>query len=1471
MDFFQKIIFKDVKWRFAFFLVLFGINFCSATPFQHIDATFADFSAGDTILVIYINPDPDGLDDCALTLSQNDTIRVLQVYPDGHCEDCIADAIEAYMHDGRPSLNIKLDVIPISEFNSVTSPTDSSTVYDPYSGAPVGVRAMSDYHIVMFGIANGYGGRSNDLSGSARNAVIDYGRSGGGVMLTHDTIAKRRGWSMAEPWCLDSDFLHERFNSLTPVTGLDADWVSCAEPESIYTHVVLDTGADPTASVLHYPFELPNEFDVTECHAFGEHYADTAGRVWYRGPKNQIYMHTFHDVEYDAFGCYFSTGHQEEYDGTSFRPLEWETKAMINTMFFSFYGGIGNGIYTSAPIDAGCPASLDSVHISTTLPGSSYVIIELRISSDGVTWGDWYEVVSGVAIPPEVNNSRYFQYRLSLSLGTPADDPPIVHWFGFFGVQDVPEAELLYPPLNSTTACSCGVVEFLIDSDSPLDLSGCTITYDGSSYGAPYLAQSGDTLIFTPPDCFLDGEHHEGTLDNLLNEFGCSNDSAGVSFAFDVDLEPPDYYIISPALNETVGPNPIIAVQITDGGIGLMDTSIFGNIDGTDFNLSSVGVSFADDTLLINTSSLGLALGGEVEICIGASDSVSISLCGPNSSDTCWTFYVDTVAPSYLPLFSNITACESLVIYWWLYDSVSIDTSSISLLYNSTEYDYPDGMTFANDTLFFSPGLPLTDGDTITVQILELSDIFGNTISSPSYEIIVDRSPPNASISPSDGDIILDPQPLTSFCLWDDISGLDTSSITLTLNTDTFTIGSGIFSDTCFYWSAESLGYIYYEGDTLHFCLTASDTVPEEVCGPNILDTCWSIIINLPGPMGVIFYPDDGIFSSCSLQTIMAVVSSSEDLVADSLVAVINNDTIGIADSRLELVNDTLVFTPAAPFPDGDTVYFTIIRAVDELGAISENLDSVMFIIDLSPPIVNINIHNGDTILDPMTIVQIDAFDDGCGISSCSLYVDSVYYYMDECDSITFDPAEYGLCFSEDETHTIDYIVYDCAQNCGENYSDNHIQFYVPDDDTLSPEIISLEPAIWVEDSVFKIIIILVDTSGIYAPADPLDMQDAYLLWDDDNELLFDANRSELGIDSTSRDTIYLSSDYIPQQSAGSTFVWQAYYFDNDFDCESVDDRMEDSTGINSIVIIQRPHLEMIYPPEGAYTSCTDLIIAILIDSDDPINLASLKFTVMNDTLQVSDSRVSVIADTVFISPPSGNYPEGEIIVELLDGETVEGYQLAYQQWSYFVDITAPDLVFVEPSDGEMLPEPEFTAIINSFDDGAGLDTSTIEAYFVVDGDTIMATVHPQEYMSGWKLNIPSVGSISAGDSLSLTIDICDNVEICPPNCTEQTIGFWIEPNFPCSLSTNPITPNGDGFNDEVMFYYPKPLSNQVELCIYDLGGRQMFCRSIPPGDIQDMKWNGTRNSKKLPAGTYLYTIKNKDGMLCSGTITIAR
>ena len=1458
-----------VKYLLIFLIAVSGY----ADPFEYTNTTLADFSGGDTILIDFLTPDPDGTDDGAIALSSDDTIRVLQVYPDGHCTNCIANAIETYMHDGNPSLNIKIEVIPISQFNSVSSPTDSGNVYDPTSGATVGTRCMLDYHIVMFGIANGFGGRGNDLTSNAQNAVIEYGHRGGGIMLTHDTIAKRRGWSLSEPWCLDTEFEHPYFNTLTPVTGLDAHWVPCAEPSNIYTSVTRDASADLTATILHYPFDLPDNFDVTQCHAFGEH--EFAGQVWYRGPDGQIYMHSYHDTTYDSFSSYFSTGHQEEFDGDSFTPLEWETKGMINAMFYAFYGGRGNGIYTSAIIDAGCPVDLDSVAIGETLPGSSSVVIEIRVSDDSLTWSDWFEISADSPIPSEVPTAKYFQYRLSLSKGTPADSTPIVHWISFYGEQDIPHLELLSPMPNYATACSCGTVNFLIQSESDLSLDGCRIRYDGIDYSSENLSINGDTLIFTPPDCFSDCDTHTFSIERIENSIGCVNEPDS-EYSFTVDLSPPIIIPIYPPPDTAIGFPFTIEAYLSDICTDVDDDSIFVIINGDTLDY---GVIYSDDTLMVSSSALtGMELGGTTEVCIFAADTVSDMLCGPNDTLVCWNFYVDTTAPIIDCPDTIYTACDSLIYSAIIDDDVAVQLDSTEIVLDGISYDYPDFMHFAGDTLIFVPEMEITDGDTYSITVRS-QDIFGNSSDGCTTTIIVDKSSPILISEPEFNDSVNTPQPTIILCISDIITGLDSTSVWLALGADTFTIGDGIFVDTCFIWSAESLGLSFLDGDTLNFSLGASDLVPDDFCGPNFLDTSWSIFINLPAPTASILTPSDGSCVSCSLTTIVANIWSSATLVMDSLLVIFDTETLGISDPRLQFENDSLIFTPDNPFANNDSVYFEVLQATDSFGSTSEHLASTSFIIDLSPPSIRADVSDGDTVDDPLQNIDFTITDSICGVFEFQLFyggtspiaeIGGESCLGDSLDFI-FAPSDYGTYFPEDTISSISAVAIDCGSYCQPNVDSMTISFYVPDDDTFPPSMYSAEPTIWIADSVFKIVLAIIDSSGVYTPSDPMDSQDAYILWDSDGELVSDNIRAELYADSTNGDTIFLSSELILGQPAHTPFVWRAFFYDNDFDFERIADRMLGYTDVESVEIVPRPKFTLVSPAESIYTSCSDSRIKILIQSEDSIVLSSLVFVVDRETLDLSDSRCYMQSDTFIILPPYDGYSEGDVNIALVSGNTMLGYSIPPQSWVFTVDLTPPSIEFQTPQQWDMVTDPQFDVIVQLSDNLAGVDTSVISAYFIVHSDTFIASsMNTESFGTGYRVSIHTPPQISAGDTVQFVLECCDLAQICPANCRIDSLNFWVEPNFPCSLSTNPFTPNGDGFNDEVRFLYPKPFSHNVTLCIYDLGGKKLFCRKIPAGNLDAQLWDGTRNGKKVPAGTYIYTIDG-DGISCRGTVTLAR
>ncbi len=101
---------------------------------------------------------------------------------------------------------------------------------------------------------------------------------------------------------------------------------------------------------------------------------------------------------------------------------------------------------------------------------------------------------------------------------------------------------------------------------------------------------------------------------------------------------------------------------------------------------------------------------------------------------------------------------------------------------------------------------------------------------------------------------------------------------------------------------------------------------------------------------------------------------------------------------------------------------------------------------------------------------------------------------------------------------------------------------------------------------------------------------------------------------------------------------------------------------------------------------------------------------------------------------------------------------------------------------------------------------------------------------------------------------------------------YWIEPEVECSTSTDPFTPNLDGFNDDVSIFWPGFYRDGAEIEIFDMRGAVVQRISAPPGKIEEAAWNGLdKNGRKCPGGVYIYIVKIDGKSVCIGTITLSR
>ncbi|NNE27088.1 MAG: T9SS type B sorting domain-containing protein, partial [Saprospiraceae bacterium] len=108
-------------------------------------------------------------------------------------------------------------------------------------------------------------------------------------------------------------------------------------------------------------------------------------------------------------------------------------------------------------------------------------------------------------------------------------------------------------------------------------------------------------------------------------------------------------------------------------------------------------------------------------------------------------------------------------------------------------------------------------------------------------------------------------------------------------------------------------------------------------------------------------------------------------------------------------------------------------------------------------------------------------------------------------------------------------------------------------------------------------------------------------------------------------------------------------------------------------------------------------------------------------------------------------------------------------------------------------------------------------------------------------------------NSVEIFYTIC--YEACPDVCSEARIILEVTSESEC-FAGNLITPNGDGYNDN--FVIPCLDGNQYpdnELFIFNEWGDEVFSAAPYSND-----WQGTRDGKLLPVGTYFYVLNLGEG-----------
>ncbi|MBN1754836.1 hypothetical protein JW877_01350, partial [bacterium] len=712
----------------------------------------------------------------------------------------------------------------------------------------------------------------------------------------------------------------------------------------------------------------------------------------------------------------------------------------------------------------------------------------------------WYGEVGTLTVVPEPATGNRYEWSTWDTTQSIFDSPPVTSQYyvtiyhgicvseaiagTIFVLTDTlpPEGVLILPLPDSYSACSLQqiIAAFtdnwsLVTDSLILIINGDTIRGD-----SPYITWLGDsmadTMVFNPPPgYFSDGEVVEVFI-QMFDFFGNPLNEPLI-WSFIIDYSPPAVWgEIPPNISVVTEGAPSISVHIADSGSGLDLDNLAFVIEGITYPYGSTGIFYnpATGEFRFEPSALGLRFldGDTIRVCLTGIRDLP-DYCGPNTGDDyCWEFYIVLSAPYAViqePYNGTYSACNDQGVVVYIINDYDIDPASIRFSARGSTYEISDPeLSFSDSLLTYQP-LPgtWTHAETVLVSLDSADNIHGFHLTGApvEWEFIIDLSGPLVTgIDPAPFSVVPDPSPLISMILSDDLSGLDESSINLTVNGISYSS-----SHFAVFWDGDSLafdpvllGISYGDGDTVRICLHAEDS--PDYCDPNELDTCWYYIIGIEGPVMTILEPMNNTYSSCDDQAVLIALNDPDGVQASSIELIVQGIHYGVSDSRLRFRNDTLRFIPNPTWSNGDIIEVMLTVANDIYGSPLQNPTTWSFIIDLQPPVIQNTSPEYLIVNDPLIPISVEVYDSLSGLdpASIALIVNGLSYSSISAGitfdwdysgafpllTVNFDPALAGVSFTHNETVYVCLQAGDDPHYCAPNENEICWEFFL---DTRGP------------------------------------------------------------------------------------------------------------------------------------------------------------------------------------------------------------------------------------------------------------------------------------------------------------------------------------------------------------------------------------------------------------------------------------
>jgi len=337
--------------------------------------------------------------------------------------------------------------------------------------------------------------------------------------------------------------------------------------------------------------------------------------------------------------------------------------------------------------------------------------------------------------------------------------------FTVFSCASGPFARVTYPDsCGYITSCTNQGVEWAIrDTCHSIDTSSIRVhisvsgglEYDALMGVDSRLVWDGDSILSFTPSLgeWSNGDTVTVTLDSVDNTFGSPLENAVVC-PFVVDTAPPFVLIHYPADGETIRASSVNAAFI-----------IFDSVAGcwTDSTRAVAeiwrgGSLFDSDTFDSGEpmNITALESGDSVKICIvRAMDYPDYDYCPPNEMmDYCWRFYIAFEGPyawliepddsNYDSTTVSACSCQSIII--GIYDKDGVDSATIHLEVEETEYAIPDlELSWDGDSILtFTPlSSCWQEGLSVNFELIAANDGFGFPLATTLADsFVIDREGP---------------------------------------------------------------------------------------------------------------------------------------------------------------------------------------------------------------------------------------------------------------------------------------------------------------------------------------------------------------------------------------------------------------------------------------------------------------------------------------------------------------------------------------------------------------------------------------------------------------------------------------------------------------------------------------------------------------------------------------------------------